>query len=383
MATLYKRGNRVWLAWGHGVERKQKSTGYLVSEWDKAEIVKAGIERDMAAPKVAGLARPRSVGGYRKAWVQERRGRGVACANEDESWLRHARELDDLLLADVRPRHIRDLVLRLKKENKLAPRSIRHVFGKLHTMFQSALIEELVSTNPVVVERGVLPGKKDKVSGWRATAIYTREEVQTLISSDAIPEDRRLLYAFIFLTGMRIGEASDRRWRDYEDQREPLGCLRVHTSYNTKAKVSKGTKTDVERQVPVHVVLAKLLAAWKLGGWAKIMGRHPGPDDLIIPSRLGKNRTSNHTRNKLLEDLAKVGLRPRRTHDTRRTFISLGLADGARKDILKWVSHGTSADIMDLYSTIPWATLCEEVQRLNIRIVSTATVLLHPAAMKS
>jgi hypothetical protein len=96
------------------------------------------------------------------------------------------------------------------------------------------------------------------------------------------------------------------------------------------------------------------------------MGRDPGPDDLLCTSRRGKNRSVNHMLKKFHQDLARIGLRPRRQHDSRRTFISLCLADGARKDILRWVTHGPEGDIVDLYTTLPWQTLCEEVAKLRI-----------------
>jgi integrase len=70
------------------------------------------------------------------------------------------------------------------------------------------------------------------------------------------------------------------------------------------------------------------------------MRRTPEPDDLIIPSRLGRNRNVNHMLRRFHQDLARLGLRKRRQHDLRRTFISLCLADGARKDVLRWITHG-------------------------------------------
>lgn len=69
---------------------------------------------------------------------------------------------------------------------------------------------------------------------------------------------------------------------------------------------------------------------------------------------------------KFHKDLARTGLRRRRQHDAHRTFISIALADGARKDVLRWVTHGPEGDIVDLYTTLAWHTLCEEVARLKI-----------------
>jgi hypothetical protein len=49
----------------------------------------------------------------------------------------------------------------------------------------------------------------------------------------------------------------------------------------------------------------------------------------------------------------------------RRTFISLTLADGGRKDILRWITHGPTGDVFDSYQTLPWATYCEELGKLR------------------
>ena len=56
----------------------------------------------------------------------------------------------------------------------------------------------------------------------------------------------------------------------------------------------------------------------------------------------------------------------RRQYDSRHTFISLIQAAGARKNILRWVTHGSDGDIVSLYRTLPSATLCEELAKLKI-----------------
>jgi hypothetical protein len=77
-----------------------------------------------------------------------------------------------------------------------------------------------------VLQRGVLPKKVDKDPTWRVTAIYTREEIEKLISDRRIAEDRRVLHALKALGGLRHGEAAGRR-------------------------------------VPVHPTLARVLSEWK------------------------------------------------------------------------------------------------------------------------
>ena len=53
----------------------------------------------------------------------------------------------------------------------------------------------------------------------------------------------------------------------------------------------------------MHPTLAKVLAPWKLAGWERMLGRAPGLDDLLTPSRVGRNRTTNHMLHKFYEDL--------------------------------------------------------------------------------
>jgi hypothetical protein len=121
--------------------------------------------------------------------------------------------------------------------------------------------------------------------------------------------------------------------------------------------------------------LAKLLAIWKLSGWRRLFGGSPTPDDLIVPARGGGNRNVSYSLKAFHEDLERIGLRLRRHYDSRR----LAQADGATKDVLRWVTHGPTGDIVDAYTTLPWATLCEAVSGLRIA-VSEGNVLQFRAA---
>lgn len=313
--------------------------------------------------------------------------RDTATVDDDRSRLENhiLPVLGDLLLVQIRPRHIRDLVEALKKKKKLgnrradgtrvptdeliAPRTVRHIYGTLHAMLADAVAAELIPSNPCVL-KDELPAKVDKDRTWRRTAVFARDEVELIISApaDAVPEDRRVMYAILFLGATRFGEAAALTWRDYDAACSPLGKLVIERSYSSKAHEVKPTKTDNPREMPVHPTLARILAAWKAGGFARLTGREPRPEDLIVPSRRGKHRNVNHMLRRFHEDLERIGLRARRQHDARRTFISIARADGARPDILRWATHGPTGDITDLYTTLPWATLCEEVAKARIEV---------------
>ena len=82
---------------------------------------------------------------------------------------------------------------------------MRHIFATLHRLFKSAVIDELIESNPVVVEKGVLPKNVDKDPSWRATAVFERAEVIALISDQRISRVRRMLNALKALAAVRHG----------------------------------------------------------------------------------------------------------------------------------------------------------------------------------
>lgn len=280
--------------------------------------------------------------------------------------------IGDMLLAEIRPRHIRDLVMDLRKDPNLAPKTIREIASILSTMLKSAVFEEIIPANPAVFEKGTLPKKGDKDPMWRALAIFTRDEIEQIISDDRIPEDRRVIYALKFFCG-RHTEVLSSTWERYDVATEPLGTLHVIE-----------TKSGIPRSVPVHPTLAKILAAWKLGGWERTYGRAPMSGDLIVRTRRAGNiYAAADTQVRFVEDLGLLGLRQRassrnrRGHDLRRTLITLARADGAIDSLLRWVTHGPKpGEILDVYSSPPWADLCREIAKVRIALRDGVVVQL-------
>jgi hypothetical protein len=59
----------------------------------------------------------------------------------------------------------------------------------------------------------------------------------------------------------------------------------------------------------------------------------------------------------------------RRNSSRAGTFITLAQEDGARRDVLKVITHAPdAADVMSLYTTYPWPTLCAELAKLDITL---------------
>lgn len=395
MGSVYRRGDSpfLWVGFTDATgKRRLMSTG-TADEAEAKEIL-LGIDARVRLERETGV-KPGAltVRAYAAKWIEERRERRISSVDDDEARLKHALPtLGRLALKDVRPQHLRDLVRALEKAGELAPRSVLHVYGVLRVMFSDAVVEDLISGTPAVLKqrRGDLPKKRDKDPRWRPLAIFTHAEIEALISDVRIPERQRMLFALEFLCGVRVNEVTPRRWSDYEPQAEPLGRLTFATAWALKRKVEKEPKTGHAREVPVHPTLAKLLAQWKLSGWARVYGRAPQPADLIIPAR------PHHTRNRTPEMASRIhlnstveleglhaalvllGLRKRRQHDFRRTFTTLGQADGGRRDVLETITHDPKGDVTSLYTSFPWPTKCEAVAHLKIHLREGTLLPLAP-----
>jgi hypothetical protein len=89
-----------------------------------------------------------------------------------------------------------------------------------------------------------------------------------------------------------------------------------------------------------------------------------------VPTRNFTIRSAQETPKQLHDDLRTLGLRERRGHDLRRTFITLAQVDGARRDLLETMSHGPRGDIVSVYTTFPWPALCAEIAKLKIELRS-------------
>lgn len=310
-----------------------------------------------------------------EAWMERREKDGVKTASDEAARLKTyvLPKLGDRPFDEIKRVEVRDLLAEIQRSpspttgKPIAPRTVLHIYGALRVLYADAIIDEIVDHTPCTlkVRKGELPKKRDKDPRWRALNVYTRDEAEALISDERIPFDRRIFYALGFFTGMRANEIAGRTWRDYDEVAKPLGRLLVATQGDDDEE----TKTLAPREVPVHAELAKLLKTWRRTGFPQFFGRHPRPDDWILPSRAGiEVARGKKMLERMKEDLERLDLRTtgRGRHAMRSTFISLGRVDGAPRDVLRTVTHDGPGDVFDGYTKWPWPTLCEAVAKLNL-----------------
>lgn len=378
MGSVYSRiGSKfLWLAY-KGSNGKRVCQSSETADEGAARKVLLAIERKIAAMREAGIVDegPLTLARYSEKWLAGRKKDGRD-AGADKRWLNHVMgDLGPVRIEKVTTIQVKDAIAKLMQapeSERLAPASILHVYDRLRSMFADAVFYGIVTGSPCLLrwKRGELPEKITKDPNFRRLSVYTRDEVEVLISTERIPEWRRMLWAGLFLLGTRVNEMTPRRWRDIE-RREPLDCLWIGTSIGALTKLEKpGTKGGKRcvREMPIHPAFAKMLAAWRLSGWARLMGRQPKPDDYLIPGADGGRLSSAETLQLLKEDLEMLGFRARTQHAMRHTFISLATGDGARRDLLKMVTHQALGDIMDKYTWLSWDVLCVECAKLKVSV---------------
>lgn len=349
-----------------------EATGLDVSQVETAAKLRQQTQAiiDTGSKEVARPGRG-TVRGFAEQWLANRTN---LSADDDKSRLRKhvightletGRIFGDLLMGDVRPIHAR-AIIRAVRARDLAPRTVLNVNSIAKQMFDDAVADEVITHSPWVVPRKELPKKRDKDPKFRATALFTKDELQALLfaADDVAPHDRRTFWALMYLAGLRFGEAASLRWEDRQTFAS-LPALHVHGSFSTRRRIAGATKTESVRMMPEHPTLTAVLDDWRDHGFEEYFGRKPTAGDLIVPSRMGVHRSKNHSLQKLHEDLGRLKLRARRQHDLRRSFVSHAVDDGAERDRLAPVTHGRGSSVMEMYDTAEWKTCREHVLRLK------------------
>ena len=214
--------------------------------------------------------------------------------------------------------------------------------------------------NPCVLRRHHLPPDIDADLSWRATAIFTQQEVTTLLEAE-LPIQHLMVYRCAVYTGCRVGELIALKWGDLIlEHKEPHPTDRLIISRSGEALT---TKTQVARIVPIHSTLRHHLLAWRKV-YAELYGTPPHPTAWLLPSSKGTQRRNSAPLQRLRKDLEHLGLRPRRFHDLRRTFITMLRGQGVHSGDVALLTHGPKKSMVDMYTTMPLSTLRGWVEKL-------------------
>ncbi len=361
-----------------GERRVTKALGLDVGQEAEAERILAAALEELRAAPPATAAAAGTVREYGDRWIADRKARGKLEYVHEESHLKYFLypSLGSKPLAAISDVVLLDWARGLEKARgpsgkTPSPKYIRKITATVRALFKEAVRRHVLERSPCIWEETDLP--ELEANARVVGAGFELEDVRRLVYDPRIPEDRRTLYALEFLTGMRTGEAAARRWEDWEPvYRGELGRLVAATSYNTRHRILKSTKTRVEKWIPVHPALAELLAAWKVDGWPRRCGRDPKPEDLIVPAAGGKPRNNSYSWRCFRDDLRTLGIAHQRHYESRSTFINLAEGAGASPEDVHRLTHASLGEAKDLYRRVPqqWPRLCAAVRCIALGPVS-------------
>lgn len=375
MASVFIKRGRYW-ARLKGDKQPGKWSNAPMQTADRDEAVKRA---KLAQQTIDKRNRTRTAGAdtlreFVRSWLTKRQ-------EADHDWKKDRGKLrkhilpalGDVALADITTAMVADLVHDLRFKKKKANRTTRNIYSVLAAVLRDAAMAGKIATSPCILTEVQLGAIVDKDPEWRDGAVFTRDEASQMLGDPRIPLDRRMVYAFGLLAGLRPGEAAALRWRHLDTTATPLPRLTVALSYSTSRSQTKRTKTESVRHVPVHPTLAAMLAEWRGACWGA------GADDLIVPlppdvkrtRRKGERfRGTDYTGKRWREvDLPALGWRARSVYDTKSTFITLAIEDGADPTILEErVTHTRNKrSAFKGYDRGPhWVATCREVAKLKL-----------------
>lgn len=343
--------------------------------------------------KSDGPARARVVESGAQAWRAHLRARQSVgtCADLFGLWLEDLARLDSKSLSDARsvvrvhllpafgPEPLSELctewvdaLSRALLASGLAPYSVRRIISMLSSACAWAVKIGAMAANPC---RGVeLPARPRKSPRAEAERL-TLEQLSKLVYCRELPWDRRLLWAGLGLTGMRIGEASAASVADLEHA-TPLAKIWIRQAWHQKSGRVRDTKTGETRAVPVPEDLARLLDAGR-GHFRISFGRPPGPQDPLFPRlpRQGRVEPKAWHQSKALkrfkEDCQTVGLAPTRfgartVHCLRHTYVSAVARTTGTTPAAQALTHEVHGSAYWRYVHLDWADLCAAVRELKL-----------------
>ncbi|WP_373180066.1 tyrosine-type recombinase/integrase [Enterococcus durans] len=179
--------------------------------------------------------------------------------NRLKTILKHFPYFYKLAVSDIEPIHVQKWQLKLS--TNLQPSYVRAVQGLFSLAMDRAVVLGIAVTNPSKIV-GNVKKQKQKVDFW------TKEEFEKVISliykDDFYQHFLFISLWFLFMTGMRIGEATAIQWEDVNFE---TGVLSITKTLYYKNQ-SEYHFTEPKTQASVrHIVLDKttlvLLKAWK------------------------------------------------------------------------------------------------------------------------
>jgi integrase len=330
---VYKRGGRYVVRYRHrGEERKRFARTYAEARDLKATIradIRRGEHRETAVLTFEEYAREwiGSYTGRTSRGFRESTRAGYRFSIEERAIPFFARRGGTI--AEIEPRDIREFVAWLFDEKargrRVAVGTVRGHVAAVKVLFATAAEDGLIRHNPAVGVRIARPGAADiePDAAEQRRALDSDELAQFL---QACPPEWELLFRLLAMTGIRVGEAIELRWKDIDFGAQRL---RVRRQFS-KGVVGPPKSINGKRDIPLSKKVTQRL-------WTR-RGR---PDELVFTGPDGCRLERHWCWKNVLKPTAKAaGVPWVGFHTFRHTCASILFASGKNpKQVQMWLGH--------------------------------------------
>lgn len=327
---VYRRGKVYVVRYRHrGQERKKFARTYA-----EARNLKATLTADMRRGEYREHGNV-SFETYAKEWIETYQGRttrgfrestrrGYRFSIEERVIPFFSKRVG--LLAEVEPKDVRAFITWLFEgagsERKPAVGTVRCHVAALKVMLATAVEDGLIRHNPASSVRISRPGEPQDVSVERRA--LDGDELQRFL--EAVEPGERLLFELLAMTGVRVGEAVELRWKDVD-----FGAkrLRVRRQFY-EGVVSEPKSKNGKRDIPLSTSMAQQL--WRHRG---------GQEELLFTNARGLRIDSTWARKNVLAPAGKkAGVPWAGFHTFRHTCASMLFARGKNPKVVQmWLGH--------------------------------------------
>lgn len=263
----------------------------------------------------------------------------------------------EMKMLDIRPVDVKNYITELQINGKtkngkkpLAYKTILKRYIILHTLFESAVEDEVIEFSPMGHMKRPKPRKDDECS--QAPKSYTTEEIQRI--RDALqsePEKWQALTEFMIYTGCRRGEAVGLKWEciDFENST-------VEIKYNAQYTEERGTyittpKSGKSRTIPLNSDLINILKRWKGIQAEQLISLGKPRCEFVFTHEDGTVLNPQAPTSFMKRLGEKCGIPSLHPHALRHTMATLSIANGADiVSVSQKLGHSTPSTTLNIYA---------------------------------
>ena len=223
---------------------------------------------------------------------------------------------------------------RLRDENQLSVKTIKQIRGLLYTMYEDMIADELEIKNPIK-RAGKLSNRSEVV---KEKVPFNLIEIDRILRV-ATPQLKNL-YALLFYTGLRGGEALALKWEEVDFEKKS-----IYINLQVRKSLFSSPKWGSVRTVPMIDVLVPFLQEqYKLT-------KDKGEFVFLNTQKTNYWDISKIRENHWKKDLQKAEVVYRTIHTTRSTFISTLISNGEDINyVSKIAGHKNVSMTLEKYS---------------------------------